>query len=48
MQSEVIRNAHSIGHFRKMKVEKLLCRDNSIITLQGKIERVIQNYVLCT
>lgn len=47
MQTEVIRDAHNIGHFGVTKTEFLIKRDYSITGLKAKIESVIGNCVPC-
>lgn len=47
MQTEVIRNAHNIGHFGVTKTELLVRREYSIVGLKEKIESVISNCVPC-
>lgn len=47
MQTEVIRDAHNVGHFGVLKTEALVRRDYSITELKTKIECVIRNCVPC-
>lgn len=47
MQTEIIRNAHNIGHFGVTKTESLVRREYSIVGLKEKIESVIRNCVPC-
>lgn len=47
MQSEAIRNSHSIGHFGISKTEELIQRDYSINDLRSKITKLVNNCVPC-